>query len=150
MIAALTNHLWQSTLFGAVAWLLTLVLRQSHARMRYWLWLAASVKFLIPFAVLVQLGSHLGWHKTYVHAAAPFAFEQFGPVFAPVISARVAPVVPNPVSVIPVLLLALWFSGCASILTVWLLRWRRVSAIIRDAHPLTEGREDLTPIGQST
>src|SRR6202020_1141357 len=47
----------------------------------------------------------------------------------------------NPFSFMPVLLLALWFSGCAAILTVWLLRWRRVSAIIRAGEPLSEGRE---------
>ena len=54
---ALGNHLWQSTLFAIAAGLLTLILRKSHARARYGLWLAASVKFLIPFAVLVSLGS---------------------------------------------------------------------------------------------
>jgi bla regulator protein BlaR1 len=142
MIAALTNHLWQSTLFGAVAGLLALVLRQNHARVRYWLWLLASVKFLIPFAVLVQLGSHLGWHKTYLHAAAPFAIEQIAPVFAPVLSASLAPPVKSsPISWIPILLWALWLGGSTVVLAVWLLRWRRVSSIIRDAQPLTVGRE---------
>ena len=43
------NHLWQSTLCAATVWLLTLALRKNHAAVRYWLWLAASVKFLIPF-----------------------------------------------------------------------------------------------------
>src|ERR1035437_6450120 len=44
------NHLWQSTGFAAVAVLLALALRANHARARYWLWLAASVKFLVPFS----------------------------------------------------------------------------------------------------
>jgi bla regulator protein blaR1 len=142
MIAALTNHLWQSTLFGAAAALLTLVLRQNHARVRYWLWLSASVKFLVPFAPLVAIGSYFGWHKTYVHAAAPLAIERFGPVFTQAISAPVAsPVTANPISVLPVVIFALWFCGSAAILTAWLLRWRRVSANIRSAEPLTDGRE---------
>jgi hypothetical protein len=34
---ALANHLWQSTLFAVAAGLLTLALRQQHARIRYWL-----------------------------------------------------------------------------------------------------------------
>ena len=38
----LANHLWQSTLFAAVAGLLTLALRKNRAQTRYWLWLAAS------------------------------------------------------------------------------------------------------------
>ena len=56
---ALGNHLWQSTVFAIVAGLLTLLLRKNHARARYWLWLAASVKFLISFSLLVGIGSHL-------------------------------------------------------------------------------------------
>ncbi|PYU53945.1 MAG: hypothetical protein DMG55_33135, partial [Acidobacteria bacterium] len=54
---ALGNHLWQSTLFAITVGLLTLILRKNQARARYWLWLAASVKFLIPFSVLVGMGS---------------------------------------------------------------------------------------------
>src|SRR5271157_1748403 len=54
------NHLWQSTGFAAVAVPLALALRDNHARARYWLWLAASVKFLVPFAVLAEIGGSLG------------------------------------------------------------------------------------------
>ena len=60
---ALGNHLWQSTLFASIAGLLTLALRKNHARVRYWLWLAASLKFLIPFSLLVGIGSHLAWSR---------------------------------------------------------------------------------------
>ena len=52
-IEVIGNHLWQSTLFAAAAGLLTLALRNNRAQVRYWLWLAASVKFLIPFGALV-------------------------------------------------------------------------------------------------
>ena len=47
-LLALANHLWQSTLFAGVAGLVTLALRRNRAQMRYWVWLAASVKFLLP------------------------------------------------------------------------------------------------------
>ena len=53
------NHLWQSTVVAVVAWLLTLALSRNQARTRYWLWLIASVKFLIPFSLLVVMGSYL-------------------------------------------------------------------------------------------
>lgn len=56
----LANHLWQSTLFAAAAGLLTLALRRNRAQTRHWLWLAASMKFLVPFSLLVDLGSHWG------------------------------------------------------------------------------------------
>jgi hypothetical protein len=52
IVDALSDHLWQSTVFAAGAALLTLAFRRNRAHVRYWLWLAASVKFLIPFALL--------------------------------------------------------------------------------------------------
>jgi hypothetical protein len=58
-LTPLANHLWQSTLFAAAAGLLSLALRKQRAQVRYGLWLAASVKFLVPFALLawaVNLG----------------------------------------------------------------------------------------------
>src|ERR1022692_1490347 len=58
---AIANHVWQSTVFGGVAALLALALRDNHARTRYGLWLIASVKFLIPFSLLLAVGSHLDW-----------------------------------------------------------------------------------------
>src|SRR6202035_4678615 len=64
----LANHLWQSTLFAAFAGLLTLALRRNRAQTRYSLWLAASVKFLVPFSILVDTGSHFGRH---IPAAIP-------------------------------------------------------------------------------
>lgn len=56
---AMANHLWQSTLFAAAAAVLALALRKNPARVRYRLWLVASVKFLMPFSLLVSLGGHL-------------------------------------------------------------------------------------------
>ena len=51
----MANHLWQSTIFAAMAALLALALRNHQARVRHWLWMVASVKFLIPFALLIAL-----------------------------------------------------------------------------------------------
>jgi bla regulator protein blaR1 len=67
MIQLLINHLWQSTVFAGVAGLLTLVLRKNHARTRYWIWLAASVKFLVPFFLLVSAGGRVQW----THSSPP-------------------------------------------------------------------------------
>ena len=53
------HHLWQSTLFTMAAWALTLVLRQQRARVRYWVWLAASYKFLVPFSLLTSVGAEV-------------------------------------------------------------------------------------------
>ena len=52
-------HLWQSTWFAVAAGLLTLLLKRNRARARYWVWFTGLVKFLVPFGILVSLGSHL-------------------------------------------------------------------------------------------
>ena len=54
--ATLANHLWQSTAVTGMAWLLALSLRHNHARTRYWVWMIASVKYLIPFSLLITAG----------------------------------------------------------------------------------------------
>src|SRR3954462_9800499 len=63
-ISFVLNHLWQSTLFAVVAWVLCrTALRENRPRVRYGVWLAASVKFLVPFAALIELGRRLAWPR---------------------------------------------------------------------------------------
>src|SRR4051812_1409167 len=52
------THLWQSTAFLGLIWLLTAALRNYPARIRCSFWIAASLKFLVPFALLSAFGSH--------------------------------------------------------------------------------------------
>jgi len=61
MVAAFLNHVWQSTMFALLAGSLTVLLRRQRARVRYWIWFAASGKFLIPFSWLIAVGSHFAW-----------------------------------------------------------------------------------------
>jgi len=51
LLSAITDHLWQSTLFALLAFGFALLLRDYPAKVRYWIWLAASVKFLVPFSI---------------------------------------------------------------------------------------------------
>jgi uncharacterized protein (TIGR03435 family) len=138
------NHLWQSTAFAAVAVLLALALRANHARARYWLWLAASVKFLVPFSALAAIGAALGrWLMPAAPAARlPLVMEQIVQPFAPIQDALVpvaaSPPAPN---LLPALLLALWLCGFLAVLLYAWTRWRRVAAAVRSSTPLTEGRE---------
>src|SRR5580704_6296401 len=62
---ALINHLWQSTAVALLAWLLTVVLRNNAARVRYAIWLFASIKFLVPFSLMTRIGAH--WSKPAVN-----------------------------------------------------------------------------------
>ena len=60
MLSAIGDHLWQSTLVAVAAALLTVLLRSNRAHVRHAIWLAASLKFLVPFAALVAVGRRLG------------------------------------------------------------------------------------------
>ena len=71
MISELANHLWQSTLFAVAVGLLTLMCRKNHASVRYWLWFSASVKFFIPFTLLMALGDRLEWASRAPQIATP-------------------------------------------------------------------------------
>ena len=134
----LANHLWQSTLFAAVAALLTLAFRKNRAPVRYAIWLAASVKFLIPFALLVGIGSQLDWRAA--PAARPgrlsFVMQQVGqPFVAPAPAPRPAVAPPAP-SRIPAVLFGVWFCGFVAGVLSWFNRWRRIRTVLRAAQPL--------------
>src|SRR5215469_11025454 len=62
-LSVLANHLWQSTLFAGLMMLVSLAVRKNRASTRHWLWVAASVKFLIPFSWLIALGGQFQWHN---------------------------------------------------------------------------------------
>jgi bla regulator protein blaR1 len=149
---ALGNHLWQSTLFAAAAGLLTFLLRKNHARARFGLWLAASVKFLIPFSLLVRIGSLLTWSHASpaTNGGLYVAMEQISQPFSGIAlampgiaQAAPAAAAPSLLAVLPPLLVAAWFCGFVIVLLAWCVRWRRISAALRESAPLHEGREAI-------
>jgi bla regulator protein blaR1 len=136
-LSPLANHLWQSTLFAAVAGVLTLSLRNNRARVRYWVWLAASSKFLIPFSVLMSLGAHAHWRTSpqkplnlpvvvVVDVSQPFTAASSAASSAPTPAANT----------IPVLLGAVWACGLLGIGCSWWIRWRRIRAAVGDGMPV--------------
>jgi len=133
ILTALGNHLWQSTLFAAMAGVLALILQKYHARVRYWVWLAASIKFLIPFSLLVAIGSRLAWSP-----GSPVANKRLH--FAIEVISGVTPVVPGLIHLLPALV-ALWLCGFLAVFFVWYVQWRKMSVATRDAAALLEGRE---------
>ena len=142
---ALADHLWQSTLVAAAAGLLTLALRNNSARVRYSLWLAASLKFLIPFSLLVAVGSQFSWrHLSAAPASGTVLIQEFGQPFTQTspLTRAAGPIAASTSQIhwLPVLL-GLWLVGFLVVLGLWAARWWRVAAAIRESTPLTEGRE---------
>lgn len=141
------NHLWQSTVFLAAAALLALALKGAPARVRYRLWLAASVKFLVPLAGLVALGEHFSWRPstTLVERELTLAVDAISQPFSqPGLRGATASLAPTSSSVGPGLAwfaLSVWSSGCAAIVAIWWARARRLARTVRAAVPITEGLE---------
>ncbi len=50
---------------------------KNRAHVRYWLWLSASLKFLLPFAFLIGLGRHFDWNSEHsvTHTPPVVAFS---------------------------------------------------------------------------
>ena len=143
--SALGNHSWQSTIFLVAAGLLTMSLRKHPARSRYSLWLAASVKFLIPFSLLITIGSHLSHGSARTNAGFYHAIDAVGqpfplPLIPEISGANPSTVLPRATPVVPILF-AVWLCGFLVVACLWLVRWRRISATVRNAAPLREGRE---------
>jgi len=150
----LGNHLWQSTLCLVIAGLLTLVLRKNHAQARYGLWLAASVKFLVPFSLLVALGTHLAPPKPRPAASASGFYLVMEEVSRPFSQAapgsQRATESRRPweeglryqwVRMLPAGIAGLWLCGFLGVLGLWCMRWRRMTKVSRKATPLRQGRE---------
>ena len=127
MLTEIVNHLWQSTLIAAAIAALAAALRADGAHARYWLWWAASVKFLVPFSLLTALGR---------------ALQEFG---APRIELADWPTAlgvlaePMPESARPLppalALLGVWAVGFAAVVSRWLARALTVRALLRASVP---------------
>jgi len=141
-LSPLANHLWQSTLFAGVAGLLTLALRKNPARVRHWVWVVASLKFLVPFSVLITLGSHVQWRTVSVPTQTNFsiALDQISqPFTAPAISASSFKIVPVRASTLPAILFGIWACGFIGISISWWLHWRRIKGAVHAGSPVQLG-----------
>jgi beta-lactamase regulating signal transducer with metallopeptidase domain len=137
MIPELLNHLWQSTVCVGVAGLLTLQLRHHSARVRYWLWFTASVKFLVPFFALVRLGQAIA----PAHVATEL-LNSSGLTPALVTQSLTIPFAePVPTSIeraIPwqALIIVIWAFGALLAVTSWSVRYWRMRLLIKTSKPL--------------
>ena len=142
MISELANHLWQSTLFAVAVGLLTLMCRKNHAGVRYWLWFSASVKFFIPFTLLMALVDRLEWASRSPQIATPAVSATLAQVSRPFV---VDPAVgflsvqeaPRSVDWFALAILGIWVSGTIAMTVVRFRTWRQIRAAVRASSPWT-------------
>ena len=142
-VVALGNHLWQSTLFALVVGCLTLLLRKNGARARCLLWLAASVKFLVPFALLTAVGSQIPWPSSLVQRTGPALLSIAGQVAAQITQigaqgattlTQVTPAA-NYGRLFLVAFGAIWGLGTLAVVARWFARWRVVRRALHESAP---------------
>jgi bla regulator protein blaR1 len=147
---AVADHLWQSTLFAAAVWLIARAMKRKRAEVRHGLWLAASAKFLIPFSLLIGIGSPFSVLQHADPELEPAAYAAVSSVAQPFSEIAAAPVSAHTHESIlwagllawwPAALAIVWFGGMATVLAMWHVRLRKVAAWMRRAELLEEGRE---------
>ncbi len=143
----IANHLWQSTLCLALAALLVRLLRAHGAGWRYGVWLAASLKFALPFSLLIGMGALLPL-PTLTTAPAGGVSVAVGFVGAPFGAGR-ALVEPASglvgwaarTTTLWLVLAVVWVAGGVWLLGVQCLRRRQVRRLLHASAPLDHGRE---------
>ena len=148
LLALAGDHLWQSTLFAAAAVAIAMLLKRHSAALRYWVWLVASAKFLVPVAALVAIGGYSSWRVVEIvpYTEGPVLIETVGQPFT---GDGTALRTPTPraaadttiMTWLPTGLFGLWGAGAAFLLLRSLLHWDRIRRIARDAVAMTAGRE---------
>lgn len=129
------NHLWQSSCFAIVAGLLAFALRRNSPRVRYWAWLSASLKFLLPFALLVSVG-HVVPRSASNPAAVAF------PLFPNSVVQIAEPIQPDYIPAhasLPwtaIAICSVWALGFIAIVIARGRGWLRVHALLRGAMPI--------------
>ena len=130
------DHLWQSTLFAAAIWIVATALRRNGAALRYRLWMAASLKFLVPFGALISVGARFAWHSAPAATTAwPLMVEE---VFSPQATVAATPAggdaaLSHAAAFVPAALMAVWAAGSAVVLFAWWRQWRAVRAALARA-----------------
>jgi bla regulator protein blaR1 len=145
-LGPLADHLWQSTLVAAVVAALTLALKHNRAQVRHALWLAASLKFLLPFAALVALGQQIEWPQGTASVQPVLTIvDSVGQPFSASASDNysprtIAPRGPSAFERTVPLLVGLWALGSTVFIAMWIHRWRVVASTLRRAGAITAGR----------
>ena len=140
------NHLWQSTLFVLAAAITAVAVRKNGAHIGHGVWVIASLKFLVPFSLLISMGSALPLFTptaviTDTTAAAPalplavdrfvqpFTSDEFGLTTTMGATASAT-------NRTPMVLLAIWVIGLLAVVWTRLRGWQRIRGLVRQSTPV--------------
>ena len=138
----LLNHLWQSTLVAGLAWLAcATMLRANRPGVRFGVWLAVSLKFLIPFTFVVEAGRWLDVRPLLSPSQSQQIFEivSSGSGMLAAAPFRVSPGAPQATArseeLWLVAVLAVWTLGAGIVFSRWFKHWWAIRCLARDAQP---------------
>jgi beta-lactamase regulating signal transducer with metallopeptidase domain len=148
------NHLWQTAVFALMAWGIVRLLRRSTARIRYFIWSIALVKFLLPSALLILalelIGVDIALTAPATRAGAEIVSRIAQPIL-PILDPGAAPAAETMADASPAnrenhrelycLLSLFWGLGAAAVSTRWLVRRWRFRLALRVGVEITTGRE---------
>jgi beta-lactamase regulating signal transducer with metallopeptidase domain len=135
----IVNHLWQSSCIALLGGLLAFLLRKNSAKARYWVWLSASLKFLLPFALLVSLGGVVPQTvRNPVFVPTPVFPTTLVQIAEPFLTIRNAT---NPThaslrAMLPVAIGAVWAAGFFAITLTRCRSWLGIRAALRAGTPI--------------
>ena len=140
-IDVIVNHLWHSSWFAVAAAMVAFALHAHAPKVRHCIWLIASLKFLVPFALLVGIGRLVPW---------PWPAPSVAPVAVGIIPDAVAFVVePFPgnvgavapergaIDLAPLAFAVIWTIGFLAIVVVRGRQTLEVRAALRAGTPIT-------------
>jgi TonB family protein len=139
------NHLWQSTLFAALAFLALLLLKRSPARARYAVWMLTSAKFILPSALLVLLANQAG-----VELPSLFTTNQENATVIAQVNEPVGDFYWQDLALeentskyteIYIALSILWFAGFLVLLGLWMKKRRNFAEAMKAGVFVSVGRE---------
>src|SRR5687767_4715711 len=125
----IASHIWQSTIVGAAAAVLALMFRNNSAQVRYWIWFAAAMKFLVPLSAISAVASRIPLPSPRPGAGealetAAIVFRSSAPSLSEAESAFV---------------IGIWLAGAFTVMLAWWWQWRRLAAAARLSRPMTDG-----------
>jgi beta-lactamase regulating signal transducer with metallopeptidase domain len=148
VLSHFANHVWQSTVFAGVCWIATVFLRKNGASVRHRIWMLASLKFLVPFSLLVGFGGY--WSaRTHVDVAPQHwaAVRTIGAPFPrsavdlPTVTRAAAQTTKASFNGVSFLIASVWFYGVVVVCLCGVVRWRRLAARRGNETTIRSGRE---------